>query len=60
MSQNIDPDGLLQAKAALQAYLDTQTVFGINVGSHATDAELSAATTSVIQAYLDYINTPKI
>ena len=57
--ENIDPDGLQAAKAALLAYLKTQTVFGVNVGTHATDAELTTAVTDTIQAYLDFINLPK-
>lgn len=60
MSQKIDQDGLQAAKTALLVYLTTQTVFGVNVGTHATDAELSAAATSVIQAYLNFIAAPKI
>jgi hypothetical protein len=56
----INPDGLQIAKAAVQAYLNTQTVFGINLGTHVSDAELTAATTAAVQAYLDFLNAPSI
>ena len=57
--EKLELDGLQAAKAALLAYLKTQTVFGVNVGTHATDAELTAAATDTIQAYLDFVNSPK-
>jgi hypothetical protein len=56
----LNQDALVQAKSALQDYLNTQTVFGVNVGAHVTDTELAAAATAVVQAYLDFVNAPKI
>lgn len=60
MPQALDKDGLQEAKTALKNYLNTQTVFGFNVGAHATDDELTIAATTTLQAYLDFISAPKL
>ena len=60
MPQPINPDALQAAKAAVVAYLDTITVFGISIGSRASDAEITTCTTNAIQAYLTRAAAPTI
>lgn len=60
----IDQDGLTQAEDAVQAKLDTMTVtelgMSFNVGSKVTVSQVSEVTETAIQAYLNFINSPKI
>ena len=60
MPKALDQDALAAAKAAVQKYLATQTIWGVNIGAHVTDDELTAATTAAVQAYLNYLAAPSL